>query len=104
MANGELPAAVGDQGRTASGVSITDALIDRLAAKAEEGHDVEQMLRRREGRRPVSDVSRIPEPYSRISIPEATNAAWTPVAPVFVASSPASAFGCWFRTSDAAVK
>jgi len=50
MANVELPAAVGDQGRTASGVPITDELIDRLAAKAEDGHDVEQMLLRREGR------------------------------------------------------
>jgi hypothetical protein len=62
MANIERPAAVGDQGRTASGVPITDELIDRLAAKAEEGHDVEQLLLRREGRPPVSAVSRIREP------------------------------------------
>ncbi len=62
MANVELPAAVEDQGRTASGVPITDELIDRLAAKAEEGHDVEQMLRRRKGRPPISAVSRTPEP------------------------------------------
>jgi hypothetical protein len=62
MANVELPAAVGDQGRTASGVPITNELIDRLAAKAEEGHDVEQILRRREGCTPTGEVSRIPEP------------------------------------------
>jgi hypothetical protein len=62
MANVELPAAVGDQSRTASGVPITDELIDRLAAKAEEGHDVEQMLLRREGRPPIGAVPRIPEP------------------------------------------
>jgi hypothetical protein len=62
MANVELPAAVGDQGRTASGVPITDELIDTLAAKAEEGHDVEQMLLRSEGRPPISAGSQIPEP------------------------------------------
>ena len=44
MANVGLPAAVRDQGRMASGAPITDELIDRLAGKAEEGHDVEQML------------------------------------------------------------
>jgi len=43
-------------------VPITDELIDRLAAKAEEGHDVEQMLLRREGRPPIGAVPRIPEP------------------------------------------
>lgn len=37
-------------GRTASGVPITDELIDKLAAKAEAGYDVEQTLRRRGGR------------------------------------------------------
>jgi hypothetical protein len=62
MANVELPAAVGDQGRTASGVPITDELIDRLAAKAEDGHDVEQMLLRREGRPAIGAVSQTPEP------------------------------------------
>jgi hypothetical protein len=86
MANVELPVALRDQGRTASGVPITDELIDRLAAKAEEGHDVEQMLLRREGQPPITAVSCIREPYSRISIPEATNAAWTPVAPVLAAN------------------
>jgi hypothetical protein len=59
MANVELPAAAGDQGWTASGVLITDELIDRLAAKAEEGHDVEQMLLRREAR---PDQCRVPHP------------------------------------------
>jgi hypothetical protein len=62
MANVELPATVGDQGRTASGVPITDDLIDRLAAKAEDGHDVEQMLLRREGRPAVGAAA--PNPKS----------------------------------------
>jgi hypothetical protein len=38
------------QGSTASGVPITDELIDKLAAKAEAGYDVEETLRRRGGR------------------------------------------------------
>jgi hypothetical protein len=54
--------AVGDQGKTASGVPITNELIDRLAAKAEEGHDVEQMLLRREGPPSINAGSHIPEP------------------------------------------
>jgi hypothetical protein len=62
MANLELPAEAGDQGRTASGVPITDELIDRLAAKAEEEHDVAQMLRRRKGWPSTDEVSRIHEP------------------------------------------
>lgn len=62
MGNVELPAAVGDQGRTASGVPITDELIDRLAAKAEDGHDVEQMLMRREARPAIGAVA--PNPKS----------------------------------------
>jgi Ribbon-helix-helix protein, copG family len=37
-------------GRTASGVPITDALVDELAAKAEAGFEVEGTLRRRKGR------------------------------------------------------
>jgi hypothetical protein len=37
-------------GETASGVPITDELIDKLAAKAEAGYDVEKTLRRRGGR------------------------------------------------------
>jgi hypothetical protein len=62
MANVELPATVGDQGRTASGVPITDDLIDRLVAKAEDGYDVEQMLLRREGRPVVGAAA--PNPKS----------------------------------------
>jgi hypothetical protein len=37
-------------GTTASGVPITDDLINKLAAKAEAGFDVEETLRRRRGR------------------------------------------------------
>lgn len=37
-------------GKTASGVSITDELIERLAKEAEEGFDVDEILRRRRGR------------------------------------------------------
>lgn len=37
-------------GRTASGVPITDELVDKLSAEAEAGYDVEEMLRRRGGR------------------------------------------------------
>ncbi|HEY3827675.1 MAG TPA: CopG family transcriptional regulator [Solirubrobacteraceae bacterium] len=37
-------------GRTASGLPITDELVDELSAKAEAGYDVEEMLRRRGGR------------------------------------------------------
>jgi len=39
-------------GRTASGVPITDELVDDLAEKAEDGYDVDEMLRRRRGGRP----------------------------------------------------
>jgi len=61
MANDELQAAVGDQGKTASRVPITDERIDRLAAKAAEGYDVEQILLRREGPPPINAGSHIPE-------------------------------------------
>lgn len=37
-------------GRTASGTLITDELVDKLAAKAEAGYDVDETLRRRGGR------------------------------------------------------
>lgn len=37
-------------GKTASGKPITDDLIDKLAANAEAGYDVEEILRRRPGR------------------------------------------------------
>jgi hypothetical protein len=40
-------------GRTPSGVLITDELIEKLAAKAEAGFDVEETLRRRRGRPPM---------------------------------------------------
>ena len=39
-----------DYGRTASGKPITDKLVKELAAKAEEGVDVDEILRRRGGR------------------------------------------------------
>jgi hypothetical protein len=37
-------------GRTASGKAITDDLVEQLAAKAQQGYDVEDTLRRRAGR------------------------------------------------------
>lgn len=40
-------------GKTASGVPITDELVDRLAAKAEAGYDVDETIRRRGGRPPL---------------------------------------------------
>ena len=40
-------------GKTARGVPITDELVDKLAKEAEEGFDVEQILRRRRGRPPI---------------------------------------------------
>ncbi len=39
-----------DYGRTRSGKPITDELVEELAARAEEGFDVEEILRRRGGR------------------------------------------------------
>ena len=39
-----------DHGRTRSGELITDELVDELAAKAEQGFDVEEIVRRRGGR------------------------------------------------------
>ncbi len=40
-------------GRTRSGVPITDELVADLADKAEEGFDVDELLRRRGGRPPM---------------------------------------------------
>lgn len=40
-------------GKTASGVPITDELIEKLAKEAEEGFDVDEILRRRRGRPPI---------------------------------------------------
>jgi predicted HicB family RNase H-like nuclease len=37
-------------GTTQSGVPITDELVEKLAAQAERGFDVEEILRRRKGR------------------------------------------------------
>lgn len=39
-----------DYGKTASGVPITDELVDELADRAEAGYDVDEKLRRRQGR------------------------------------------------------
>jgi Ribbon-helix-helix protein, copG family len=44
-------------GRTASGVPITDELVDELSAEAEAGYDVEEMLRRRGGRPPMGSAA-----------------------------------------------
>jgi Ribbon-helix-helix protein, copG family len=44
-------------GKTASGVPITDGLVDKLSAKAEAGYDVEEMLRRRGGRPPMGTAA-----------------------------------------------
>ncbi len=40
-------------GKTARGAPITDELVEKLAKEAEEGFDVEQILRRRRGRPPI---------------------------------------------------
>ncbi len=40
-------------GKTASGVPITDELVEKLAAQAERGFDVDEILRRRRGRPPM---------------------------------------------------
>lgn len=42
-----------DYGRTRSGEPITEELLEKLSAKAEEGVDVEEILRRRGGRPPM---------------------------------------------------
>ncbi len=44
-------------GKAASGVPITDELVDKLAEKAEAGYDVETMLRRRGGRPPIGSAA-----------------------------------------------
>jgi hypothetical protein len=44
-------------GKTRSGVEITDELVERLAAKAEAGYDVEEILRRRGGRPPLGSAA-----------------------------------------------
>lgn len=40
-------------GKTASGVPISDELVDKLVGKAEAGHDVDETIRRRGGRPPI---------------------------------------------------
>lgn len=40
-------------GTTRSGVPITDELVEKLAAQAERGFDVDEILRRRKGRPPM---------------------------------------------------
>jgi hypothetical protein len=42
-----------DYGRTRSGKPITDELIEELAAEAEAGFDVDEIIRRRGGRPPM---------------------------------------------------
>jgi hypothetical protein len=44
-------------GQTASGTPITDDLVDKLAAKAEAGYDVDETLRRRGGRPPIGSAA-----------------------------------------------
>lgn len=39
-------------GTTADGTSITDAMVEAMADEAEQGYDVEKILRRRRGGRP----------------------------------------------------
>jgi hypothetical protein len=43
-------------GKTASGVPITDELVEELAGKAAEGYDVDEMIRRRGGRPPIGSA------------------------------------------------
>jgi hypothetical protein len=45
-----------DYGRTRSGKPITDELIEQLAAEAEAGFDVDEILRRRGGRPPMGSA------------------------------------------------
>jgi hypothetical protein len=40
-------------GKTKSGVPITEELIEKLAAEAEAGYDVDEILRKRRGRPPM---------------------------------------------------
>jgi len=44
-------------GTTPRGTNITDELIEKLAAKAEDGYDVDEMLRRRGGRPPIGSAA-----------------------------------------------
>jgi hypothetical protein len=44
-------------GKTASGVPITDELVDKLAKEAEAGYDADATLRRRGGRPPIGSAA-----------------------------------------------
>jgi hypothetical protein len=44
-------------GKTASGVPISDQLVGELAAKAEAGYDVDELLRRRGGRPTIGSAA-----------------------------------------------
>lgn len=44
-------------GRTRSGKLITDELVEKAAKRAEEGFDVEEILRRRGGRPPMGSAA-----------------------------------------------
>lgn len=44
-----------DYGRTASGEPTTDELVEKLAAKAEGGFDVDEIIRRRGARSPADN-------------------------------------------------
>lgn len=44
-------------GKTPNGTNITDEFIEKLAAKAEDGYDVDEMLRRRGGRPPIGSAA-----------------------------------------------
>lgn len=44
-------------GRTRSGKPITDELVEKMAQQAEEGFDVEELLRRRGGRPPMGSAA-----------------------------------------------
>lgn len=46
-----------DYGRTRSGKPITDELLEELAKKAEEGFDVDELIRRRGGRPPMGSAA-----------------------------------------------
>jgi Ribbon-helix-helix protein, copG family len=46
-----------DHGRTRSGKAITEKLIEKLSAKAEEGVDVDEIVRRRGGRPPIGSAA-----------------------------------------------
>lgn len=43
-------------GKTKSGIEITDDVVERLAARADAGFDVEEILRRRGGRPPLASA------------------------------------------------